>query len=141
MKAEVTISLDDLDELRQARDKAERRAAEYKAQLLKEELDDPSGKVPKLVACIQAAMPIVQFAVANLDPSITRNWPYEELAKFAEVLDKMPGVDELTKEFALEFRNFAREIKRTESDRRSRDLNRIKELESKMSELSSEAKN
>jgi hypothetical protein len=119
--AEITMSMQEYKELESQRDTAREEAAELRKKLHNAEMTDPGERIPGLVRAIEASLPIVKFAVGNLAPETVRGWPYDELVAFAEELDKLPGADTRTREYALEFRNFVREAQDVERGRRERD--------------------
>jgi hypothetical protein len=119
--AEITMSLQEYEEIKTQRDEARQEMAELRKKLHDAEMRDPSERVPGLVRAVEAALPVVKFAVGNLAPETVRGWPYDDLAAFAEELDKLPGADTRMQEYALEFRNFVREAQSIEADRRERD--------------------
>jgi hypothetical protein len=115
--AEVTMSLIEYQELQSQRDEARDRCAQLEKRIHEVEMTDPSDRIPPLVECVQAALPIVKFAVGNMAPETVRGWPYAELQAFAERLETMPGADTRIREYALEFRNFILEAKTVEAER------------------------
>lgn len=119
--AEITMSLQEYEEIKTQRDEARHEMSELRKKLHDAEMRDPSERVPGLVRAVEAALPIIKFAVGNLAPETIRGWPYDELVAFAEELDRLPGADAAMREYALEFRNFAREAQSVEAGRRERD--------------------
>lgn len=123
--AQIMLSREEYDTLMYDRRMAESRVAELEQKLEQVRLEDPSDRVPPLVACIRSALPIVQFALGNLDPTTVRGWPHEAVTAFAETIRSLPGADVTIHEMGLEFLNFARYAARVERDRAERDAKRI----------------
>lgn len=123
--AEITMSIQEYEELKTQRDTAEARAAAMEAKAAAAELSDPDDIIVKLMDAIDAALPIIKFAAGNLDPRTVRGWPYPELETFAKTLDTLPGADIATKDTALEFRNFILEGQATEAERYSGDASKF----------------
>lgn len=66
-----------------------------------------------------ATMPVVRFAVGNMDPMSFRGWPYKSLETVVQALKVLPGVDGDQKETAADLGLFARECKSWEDARES----------------------
>ncbi|GAF90560.1 unnamed protein product [marine sediment metagenome] len=115
--AEITMSMIEYQELQSRANDAQKRCTELEKRIHEVEMTDPEDRIPDLVACIKAALPIVEFAVGNLAPETVRGWPYDELLAFAGKLETMPGVDTRLKEYALGFRSFIREAQEVETTR------------------------
>lgn len=111
--ATVTISLEALDRLR-----AEVRTATERAQLAMADLLERSARSDSEIwTALRFAIPVVQFAVANLPPSDAPNWPHVELRGLAEVLDR--SVDPRWHELAPILAEFAREASEWETARKT----------------------
>ena len=109
--ATVTLPLAEYTVLRGEIDAGLARIVELTAKLAEAGLHDPSGRVPELVSVIRdLALPIVQFAVANLDPLTVQGWPLSELERLASAIVKVPGCDTREQEMVIAFREFCREI-------------------------------
>ena len=67
-----------------------------------------------ILETLLAALPIVQFGVANLDPAGVI-WPYEKLRYFGECLRECPGVNIYMHELGSNLVEFAAEFKRLRS--------------------------
>jgi len=116
-RTKIEITLEDLDEMRsQIREASDRlvRAEKEKNEAL---AADPSGRVPQLLAVIEAALPIVQFAVENLEPTTVRGWPHKTLDKLGELLATVDGMSVIAREIAPELRVFAHEAELIELER------------------------
>jgi hypothetical protein len=119
MGATLTMPLDEYETLRRAVQEAEKENAALRAQLEKVNLSADDA-VPKLATALNAALPIVQFAIANLDPDTVRGWPYETLRTLADTLQTVPGISAQTREAWIEFKKFASEAENRETERRTR---------------------
>jgi len=117
--AEVTMSLQEYNDLLAQRDQARREYAELQEQIRTTASQDPA--TADLLKCVKAAIPVITFAVGNLDPATVRGWPYGALKTFAVGLDCLPGADTCMKEYALDLRNFIYEARGVESERARRD--------------------
>jgi hypothetical protein len=123
-RAQVTLSLDDLDSLRQEIFASSARVEKLTQQIEAMKYNDSSGLVPDLCQTIRAAIKVVQFAVGNLDPSIVRGWPHQDLAKFIEGIERMPIPDEDAsvrigmREMAHDMKSFVRTAAQYEEYRR-----------------------
>lgn len=118
MQANVTIALDELDNLRAQVQKAGDEAAALRAQLQKAERSSEDARVDHLFQLVEALIPCVQFAVGNLDVETVRNWPHPDLAKAAKLLEHAPGLPGNLKELHIEWGVFAREAAKIEDERR-----------------------
>lgn len=70
--------------------------------------------------CLEAfmgAMPVVRFAVGNMDPMSFRGWPHRDLDTIVAALKSLPGVDGDQKETANDLGLFARECREWEKAR------------------------
>lgn len=63
------------------------------------------------------AMPIVRFAIANMNPLSFPGWPHKELVAVAKMLADLPGIDLNQQETAGDLRLFARECATIEKAR------------------------
>jgi len=109
MGASVTLPLTELDDIRNTVQTRDAKIAELEAALTAAEISDASGRIDLLVEALSTAMPIIAFAVANLDPTTVRGWPHKELSDFAARLPSLPGATPLQKEVAIELGAFAKE--------------------------------
>lgn len=119
-RTKVEITLADLDKLEAAGKLQNARIVELERQLAEAKLADPTGVLKDLHAAFHDAMRIVQFAVANLEPTTVRGWPYEALAALAEAIDRIP-MDVYVKEMSQDLRDFASLAAGYEEFRRERD--------------------
>jgi hypothetical protein len=120
MGAQVTMSLAELDELRGKLMAAREEAGKLQAKLTAALAADPEGRVTVLIDAIRAVLPIIRFAVANIDPRTMTRWPYEDLRNFAKALRGVPAFGADIEECAIEFEAFSREAELIELDRAER---------------------
>jgi hypothetical protein len=120
--AQVTISLDELDELRGRLRKAHEDNAALSADMRAAEIASAGDRADGLLATIRQGLVVVRFAVANLDPETIRGWPWEALHGFAGSLSALPGATDLDRELAIELRAFSRACERREIERTGRPL-------------------
>jgi len=82
--------------------------------------ENESAVVARLcISGIRAALPIVQFSVANLDFRSIRGWPHAELAALARCVQEMPGVTAIELEWANRTVRDAAEMAKLDGWRRS----------------------
>jgi hypothetical protein len=103
----VQIKLGDLEELRQARETAERRCADLEKKLAETQLSDSQSRLRTLFEAFRYAMPVVQFAVANLFPLTVRGWPWHDLRRLARMLPGIPGASNFPAELAVTLDSFS----------------------------------
>jgi hypothetical protein len=125
-RAQVTLSLDDLDSLRQEVFAARVRTEKLMREVETAKAGDPNGLIPDLCQTIRAAIKVVQFAVGNLDPSTVCGWPHQDLVQFLDGIVKMPVPDEDSsirigmQEMARDMQHFARTAAQYEEYRKQR---------------------
>ena len=111
------MPIDEYDTLRNKLTAAYGEVGALTEKLLQAERADPVEKLALLLDGIQAAIPVVQYAAANLDPRVTTRWPHAALERFAVVLSSAPGLSHDARELALELHTVAVEAKALEQDR------------------------
>lgn len=89
------------------------------------QLTDKAGIVQQLHKAFHEAIKVVQFAVGNLDPQTVAGWPHAALAKIADAIEQLPGIDRHVSEMPEELRAFARLAASYEEFRKARDANRV----------------
>jgi hypothetical protein len=103
---QITLTMDEFDELRRGREQAEQELKRFRDQArIARQVDD----VAILCDALRASIPIVQFAVANLSPTFQRNWPTAKLRTSANAVSVSPVADEFITEFANDLKSFADE--------------------------------
>ena len=107
-KITLELTLEELDEFRNARAVLEKENSALNLKLQNAYAKDPSGQIAELLAAVRAALPCVQYAVANLD-STTPRWPHGALADFADRLRHIPGLSVNEHEVSTQFAQHAKE--------------------------------
>lgn len=84
----VTMTLEELDEIRAEGRNALARVIELEKQLVEAKQHDPSGeeRIARLNSMCRAFIAVTRFAVGNLPPETTPNWPLIELGHIAHAL-------------------------------------------------------
>ncbi|KKM17116.1 hypothetical protein LCGC14_1679000 [marine sediment metagenome] len=98
--AKVEVTLGDLNALQDKKRAAEQELADAKTLITELELRGDDSVEKKLSDALNAAIIVVQFAVANLEPLAFRGWPFEALRELAEALPHLPGVHDRVKEIS-----------------------------------------
>jgi hypothetical protein len=120
----INIPLADFDKLRDSNKASQTRIYELEKQLAAAKLgDDAIAKT--LFDAFHDAITIVQFAVGNLDPATVSGWPHEAVARIADAIEKIPGMDPHKAELPPELRYFASVAKGLEDFRRERDKHKV----------------
>lgn len=122
MPATITIPLEEFDTIRNRVVELSKEATQLREELKKANLVDPTGRVPALIAAINGVLPIIRFAVGNLDPEIVRGWPHAALKSFAEAIQSLPAVED-GDNLGAELKVFAREAAEWERYRAERTKN------------------
>ncbi len=82
---------------------------------------DPTlDPVRDLRALLDAALPVIQLAVGNLDPATVIGWPHNDLVTVADLIERIYPGDVNLQSLAIEFRTFAHEAKRINKFRAER---------------------
>lgn len=110
MNATVTIQLNDLDKLRKDLAMRDKLIEGLREEVHAARAYDPTNKVTELYAAVQAALPVVRFAVANLPPEMSPGWPYLALHSIGTMLQTIPGATVTDIELGLELVSMSREI-------------------------------
>jgi hypothetical protein len=97
---------------------AEQEAADGRAALQAQRLEDPTGRVPALTSFARECLTIARFAVANLPPETIRGWPVEALRRMILGLKDLPDYDVNDRDMALDLLNFADDCAQHELRRR-----------------------
>jgi hypothetical protein len=114
----VTMKLGDYQKL-------DRDVQKYKSEAIRlaKELEDAKidggddGLARQYLEAFMASMPIIRFAVGNMDPMSFRGWPYEDLETVIVALKTLPGIGGDQKETAGDLQLFARDCKEWEDAR------------------------
>ena len=112
--APITVSLAQIDALRNQIKQAQQEAADLRTTLEAVKRGDPAGDVSKLERLSRAMLVIVRFALANLPPSDIPKWPRDSVRFIADHLAVLPefSVDDET--LVAELKLFVREIEEHE---------------------------
>ncbi len=73
---------------------------------------EPSLLFQEFRELLDAALPIIQLAVGQLDPATVQGWPYVELERIAGMIVNVYPDDANLQSLAIEFRTFAAEARR-----------------------------
>lgn len=119
-RAVVNVPIDEWDEIRNREQKLHAEIAELTQKLAQAERTDPTGRLEPTIEAVEAAIPIIQFAVGNLHPDTVRGWPDDALHTFADRLTAMPGATQIQKELAIELRAFAHQAEMRARERATR---------------------
>ncbi len=121
--AQITMNFQDFDEIRQQIPRLQKQIAELTT------TQPPAvGIDDDLAAAITAAIPLVQFAVASLDPRTVRGWPHEELVEFSAALLRAYPNDQQFVDLDQTLNIFATECIKLEKFRAQRSDNMVKIL-------------
>lgn len=115
--AQVTVSLSDLQTMQNRIAELELEVADARKRVDEARLGDEGSDVQRLVAAFNHALPILQFAIANLHPLTVRGWPADDLLKLAALLPDLPGIDESIRETATDLKMHARDCASWEKSR------------------------
>lgn len=123
--SQVTISLGNLDALREQIKTAEDHAQDLERQLADAKLGPDPEFAKHTIEAFRATLPLIQFAVGNLHPSAVRGWPHETLKRVAEFLKALPDADVNDHALAHEFVEVAKLAQGYEEFRRQRDAQTV----------------
>ena len=116
--AEITMTLDEYEELKRARVRAENETAQLQNELIKAKRG--GGDAERFAALEQltvAALAVVRFGVANLPPETTRRWPTRALRAVADQIHMLPDFGPDERDLQAELRSFADECDTLEAKR------------------------
>lgn len=114
--ATVTIPYNEFQAIQDAKIKAELETAAIKEQLTSRKIESSDAT---LLFVARAAIEVVRFAVANLPPETTKNWPTEALRKIAVRLSSMPDASPDDQELSITLFGFADECDLLDGRRRA----------------------
>ena len=112
----VNLTLEELDVLRSTSARALARVTQLEAKLIDTLRRGVSPEPALVVLMLDAVLPVVQYAVANLPPETAPGWPYEALRAFGQFLKDMPGHEPLAADLSAR----AAEIEPYERERATR---------------------
>ena len=112
--ASITLSMEEYRDLEEKKIQAENSAADLQKQLLVAHATAIEQHVPGLLALVDEALTVVRFAVGNMPPESTRNWPIVSLQRVADLMPHLPGFGAKEQEIAIDFNHFAAECERFE---------------------------
>jgi len=119
--AEIKMSLEEYQELTNKLAAQNKAVSELEHELRRAESADVEGRVQSVIDAMNVLLPVLSFAVANLDPTTVRGWPYKNLREFAKSLTRLPGMTAIQKEMAVDLAAFANEAEYWENERKTRD--------------------
>lgn len=114
--ANVTLTMEEYNELQSRMRAAEEDAAAARAALVNNKLAD--GERFILTTLIRDAMTVVRFAVANLPPEVTRGWPFLSLKRFSENLQHLADHKSDDVSLTAEWMGFVRDCEQHELRRK-----------------------
>ncbi len=112
--ATVTIPYNELQEINEARQKAEIKVSNLMEQLRQNEIRNSD---PNVLALANAALDVVRYAVSSLPPESNKGWPFVALRTIAAELPQMPDAVPDHTEFAQTLIIFAKECEAHERRR------------------------
>jgi len=120
--ATVTIDYVQFQDIQNKRAEAERRVAELEKEIAQLKMAPAAVEgglvnVGRLVVLVRELMKVACFAVGNLPPEVTKNWPTTSLTTAANLLKELPDHSTADQELAIEWCSFAREAERFEQRR------------------------
>ncbi len=115
--AEIRMPVLEWQQLQDAKQKLEGDLAAAMKLLDDARLDKGTGDARNLAEAVNVLLPVVQFAIAHLEPRMFRGWPHEELRAFAELLPDLPGLPTDLRQTANDWKLFCDEAKRWEDAR------------------------
>ena len=138
----VTLSIEAHDELRGKISTAYAEMADLRKQLAEAERSGDDERLEAVIEALEQAIPVIQFAVANLHPDTVKGWPHRELRAFANSLELLPGATPAHKELAQDLRVFAAGAESAEGHRQARgtDLRRLRDAYESLPENLSKTK-
>lgn len=143
--AQVTLTMDEYNELKTAKEQALEEVARLKANAFRAVLDsDATGTIKALNELARTQLQVIRFAMANLPPEDTRGWPMIALEGIAGKLELLPDRTDDDTSLSLELRAFAKEVRAadqaadlTRHDREARAVRRarVRELRKELMDL------
>lgn len=113
----IQIKYGDLKQIEERGAKLAAENAKLAAELTEAKLGSSDSLCREYHAALLAAMPIVRFAVANMDPLSFAGWPHAQLTQVATALGTLPGIDLDQQETAGDLKLFASDCAKVERAR------------------------
>jgi len=121
----LTLSLEDYNNLQQAKSAAEQETAAVRKELEIAKGVSGDERVAKVTAFARHCLTLARFAVANCPPTEIKGWPFEVLRKLADTIDVLPDYSLDDRDLAIDLRAFARDCEELELHRRGRDARAV----------------
>lgn len=115
----LEMDLSKLQELTEAKAKAEARAAELEAQIAAAQFATVPGLDAAKVA-LDAARRVMGWTIGNFHYDDIRNWPWAELEAFLNVFEKLPGLTVDDTDWIADTRSFIKGAKLRDEERKNR---------------------
>jgi hypothetical protein len=117
----ITLSLEDFEDMKTKRVEAENEAARLTNALAEAQRSSGNPEMTRALSeLVSQAIVVVRFAVAQLPPETTPNWPEKALEQIAALMPMRPGYGSDDQDLATELRAFARECRGYDLERRAR---------------------
>lgn len=113
--ATVTLDMAEYDRLR-------RQVEQLQLEINQSKNSEPQlpPDIDGLAKTIKAGREVVRFAIANLHPENTKDWPHKALTTFAKGYLKIPGRDENDRDWSKDTIRFAQEAADWQKQREAR---------------------
>lgn len=108
--ATVTMEESEYLTLKGAVTNANQETAAVQAELERERNRSFDERLAELSKAWNASKAVIDYAVGNLSPEFSRNWPHEDLQTLAELVDKLPGATSRDAERAIIWRDFSKQV-------------------------------
>lgn len=118
LNAKVEMSYSEVQSLIEGKNAAEKAYGELLAASKVVKVGPPGEALAKLNIFARDALDIVRFAVANLPPEMTPNWPFEALRKLCENVSDLPDADTNDHDMAIDLKSFVAECEKHELRRK-----------------------
>ncbi len=117
--ATVTMPIDEYVKLKQLLDEKDEQVKKLLSDLNAARAEDPSNRVGSLNQLVRDAMPVVQFAMANMSPRDIKRWPADKLRSVAVGIASLADYSSHDEELAAEMQRFASECDEWERVRKT----------------------
>jgi hypothetical protein len=108
--ATVTMEESEYLALKAATATANTETAAVRDELERERNRSFDERLAELSKAWNASKSVVDYAVGNLSPEFSRNWPHEDLKVLSELVDKLPGATSRDGERAIIWRDFSAQV-------------------------------